>query len=112
MVYLCFLSQNSFHSREIYGIMTEAITTSMRNKAASFDCDGIKNNEINIYANNMNTTVSAIANECIQNRCIKIKPSEPPWITSDIKTQAHNTITYRSFKHFNENELFKGIIFG
>ena len=57
----------------------------MRNKTASFDWDSIKNNDINIYANNMNTTVTAIAKECIPNRCINIKPTEPPWITTDIK---------------------------
>ena len=57
----------------------------MRNKTASFDWDSIKNNDINIYANNMNTTVTAIAKECIPNRCIKIKPAEPPWITTDVK---------------------------
>ena len=52
----------------------------LRNKATSFDWDYVRDNDTNIYANNINTTLTSIAKECIPNRCINVKPSEPPWI--------------------------------
>ena len=73
----------------------------MRNKTASFDWDYIKNNDINIYANNMNTTVTAIAKECIPKRCIIINPSEPPWITTDIKRNIRKR--KRAYKKVKKN---------
>ena len=56
----------------------------LRNKAASFDWGCIGDNGINIYANSINTTVTSIAIESTPNRCIKVKPSEPPWINLNI----------------------------
>lgn len=40
---------------------------------------------INVFANNINTAIISLAAECIPNRYIKIKPLEPPWITSLLK---------------------------
>ena len=57
----------------------------LHNKATSFDWDSIKDNDINTHANKINTTVTSFAKECIPNRCIKVKTSEPPWINSTIK---------------------------
>ena len=57
----------------------------LRSKATSFDWDYVRDNDTNIYANNINTTVTSIAKECIPNRCINVKPSEPPWINLTIK---------------------------
>ena len=80
----------------------------MRNKTTSFDWDSIMNNDINIYANNMNTTVTAIAKECIPNRCIKIKPSEPPWITTDIKRNIRKRKrAYKKVKRTNSESDWK-----
>lgn len=50
----------------------------------------------------MNTIVTAIAQECIPNRRIKIKPTEPPWITSDIKRHIRKRKrAYRKVKRTN-----------
>ena len=38
-----------------------------------------------VYDNNINKTVNNIASECIANRNVRIRPSDPPWITSEIK---------------------------
>ncbi|MES9992837.1 MAG: reverse transcriptase domain-containing protein, partial [Candidatus Thiodiazotropha sp.] len=57
----------------------------LRNKASSFDWDQIKDDNTNTYATNITTTVTSIANECIPNRNIKVKPTEPPWINVNIK---------------------------
>ena len=80
----------------------------MHNKTTSFDWDSIMNNDINIYANNMNTTVTAIAKKCIPNRCIKIKPSEPPWITTDIKRNIRKRKrAYKKVKRTNSESDWK-----
>ena len=73
----------------------------LHNKAALFDWDHIKDNDINIYANNINTTVISLAKECIPNRCIKIKPSEPPWINSTIKRNIRKR--KRAYKKVKKN---------
>ena len=57
----------------------------LRNKSTSLNWDSVKDNDTNSYANKINTTITSIAKECIPNRCIKVKPSEPPWINSTIK---------------------------
>ena len=74
----------------------------LHNKATSFDWDYIKDNDINTYANNISSTVITIAKECIPNRYIKIKPSEPPWINSTIKRNIRKRKrAYRKVKRTN-----------
>ena len=80
----------------------------LHNKAALFDWDHIKDNDINIYANNINTTVISLAKECIPNRCIKIKPSEPPWINSTIKRNIRKRKrAYKKVKRTNSESDWK-----
>ena len=74
----------------------------LRNKATSFNWDSIKDNDTNSYANKINKTVTSIAKECIPNRCIKVKPSEPPWINSTIKRNIRKRKrAYRKVKKTN-----------
>ena len=40
---------------------------------------------VDVYANNLNVAITDLASECIPNRVIRIKPSDPPWITSTLK---------------------------
>ena len=42
-------------------------------------------NDIDVYSENINTTINSIANECIPNRHIRVKPTDPPWITTFLK---------------------------
>ncbi|MCG7879453.1 MAG: reverse transcriptase domain-containing protein [Candidatus Thiodiazotropha taylori] len=58
----------------------------LRNKARLVDWNSLQDNDINVYANNVTNKVSVLAKECIPNKNIRIKPQEPPWITSQIKT--------------------------
>ena len=82
MVYLNFLNLNLLHSHDTFDQGNYEL---LHDKATSFDWDYIKDNDINTYANNINTTIITIAKECIPNRHIRIKPSEPPGINSTIK---------------------------
>ena len=57
----------------------------LRNKARQTDWECLKDNDIDTYANNISNQVSGLAAECIRNKLVRMKPSEPPWITSNVK---------------------------
>ena len=57
----------------------------MREKASSFNWNTCHDNDIDVYANNLNAAITDFASECISNRVIRIKPSDSPWITSTLK---------------------------
>ena len=57
----------------------------LRSKAESIDWTSLQDDDINVYANNTNKTINNIASECIPNRYVRIRPSDSPWITSEIK---------------------------
>ena len=54
----------------------------LRDKASTFDWESLQDNDINVYADNINTAINSTASECIPNKQIKVKPSDPPWLTS------------------------------
>ena len=41
--------------------------------------------DVNVHASNITEHILEISKQCIPNRIIKIKPSDPPWITTAIK---------------------------
>ena len=57
----------------------------LRDKASTLDWESLQDNDINVYADNINTTINSIASACIPNKQIKIKPSDPQWLTSFLK---------------------------
>ena len=58
----------------------------MRERASAVPWDNLQHDEIDVYAENIFSAVENIARECIPNRNVRIKASEPPWITSSIKS--------------------------
>ena len=57
----------------------------LRNKASEINWDTLQNEDIDLYANNIHNAVIEIASECIPNKEIKVKATDPPWITSSLK---------------------------
>ncbi|MCG7870185.1 MAG: hypothetical protein JAY74_27935 [Candidatus Thiodiazotropha taylori] len=57
----------------------------LRDKASNLDWESLQDTDINVYADNINTAINSIASECIPNRQIKVKPSDPPWLTTFLK---------------------------
>ena len=57
----------------------------LRNKAAAIDWDDLRDNDIDSYAANLNSTITSMALECIPNKIVKMKPDEPSWINANIK---------------------------
>ena len=57
----------------------------LRDKAPLFDWESLRDSDINVYADNINTTINSMANECIHKKHILVKPSYPPWLTTFLK---------------------------
>ena len=57
----------------------------LRDKASSVDWGSLQNNDIDIYAKNINTAINSITSECIQNKHVRIRPLDPAWISSNLK---------------------------
>ena len=57
----------------------------LREKASTFDWNSLQDNNIDVYADNVNTVINSLASECIPNKHVRIKPLDPPWITSTLK---------------------------
>ena len=47
--------------------------------------DALKHNDIDIYARNVTDQISTLAKKHIPNKSIKIRQSDPSWLTSEIK---------------------------
>ena len=57
----------------------------LRMKAAATDWASLFHNNLNVYASNITNHLISIAKECIPNKTVRIRPSDPPWLTSYIK---------------------------
>ena len=77
----------------------------LRNKARQTDWDSLHDNDINIYANNISNQIVDIAAVCIPNKTVRIKPSEPPWITTYIKRYIRKRKrTYKKAERTNSHQ--------
>ncbi|MCG7868583.1 MAG: endonuclease/exonuclease/phosphatase family protein [Candidatus Thiodiazotropha taylori] len=56
-----------------------------RDKASTLDWESLQSNDINVYADNINTAINSMATECIPSRHVQIKPLDPPWLTTSLK---------------------------
>ena len=52
----------------------------LSNKARDTDWDSLRDENIDTYATNISNSILTIASECIPNKSITVKPSDPPWI--------------------------------
>ena len=61
-------------------------------------------NDIDVYANNISNRVITLAAECIPNKIVRIKTSEPSWITPIVKTKIRKRKhAYKKAKRTNSN---------
>ena len=74
----------------------------LRNTAATLNWAAFHDDDIDVYANNINTAITKLANECLPNRHVRDYPSEPPSITSFLKSQIRKRKrAYRKAKRTN-----------
>ena len=59
----------------------------LRENASSIDWRVLENDDISFYASNLNTSILSLTKECIPNRCIRVRTSDLPWITTLLKRQ-------------------------
>ena len=57
----------------------------LRMKAAATDWASLFHNNLNVYVSNITNHLISIAKECIPNKTVRIRPSDPPWLTCYIK---------------------------
>ena len=57
----------------------------LRTKAAETDWASLRDDNLDTYTTNISNRILLIAKRCIPNRVVRIKPSDPPWLTLRIK---------------------------
>ena len=74
----------------------------LREKASSIDWRALENDDISLYASNLNSTILSLTKECIPNKSIRVRTSDPPWITTLLKRQIRKRKRlYRKAKQTN-----------
>ena len=74
----------------------------LRSKAAETDWSAFRDDSLDTYAINITTRLLSIAKDCIPNKIVRIKPSDPPWLTTQIKRFIRKRKrAYRKAKHTN-----------
>ena len=74
----------------------------LREKASSIDWHALENDDISLYASNLNSTILSLTKECIPNKSIRVRTSDPPWITTLLKRQIRKRKRlYRKAKQTN-----------
>ena len=57
----------------------------LRNKISDTDWDSLSDPDVNVHATNITNHLNSLVAECIPNKIIRIRPSDPPWITTAIR---------------------------
>ena len=57
----------------------------LRTKVANTDWDSLSDPDVNTHANNITNHLNSLTAECIPNKTVRIRPSDPPWITTAIR---------------------------
>ena len=58
---------------------------SLKTKVSNTDWDLLSDPDINIYTRNFTDHLNLLTAECIQNKTVRIRPSDPPWITTAVR---------------------------
>ena len=77
-----FLNTGVNLSLATYGTMTRSVIIAWELKPLLYPGKDLQHDDINFYADNIFSTIDTIARECIPNKNVRIKVTDPPWITS------------------------------
>lgn len=80
----CAKPKSKVFEREIW-IYNNGYYAILREKNTLVDWDTLKDDNVDQYAENFQTTIFSLSKECIPFKKIKIRPSDPPWLTSILK---------------------------
>ena len=119
-----FLNQNVRYHCPIYGVFkyTKASRKSysrriwsydrgdydsFRTKVANTDWDSLYDDDVNTHACNITNKLNDLTEECIPNKTVRIRPSDPPWITTAIrKLIRKRKQAYQKVKHNDTPRLW------
>ena len=57
----------------------------LRQRVAGFDWDSIKCEDVSLYAINFSNTLVNLAKGCINNRTVRVRPQDLPWINGSMR---------------------------
>ena len=80
--FLNFQNQTFIRSPDIYGNTDYQL---LRALAADTDLSALSHENTDTYATNITNHVLSIGKECIPNKVVRIRPADPPWLTSYTK---------------------------
>ena len=79
----------------------------LREKAFTTNWNSLQDEDINKYANNITDKIMEISKQCIPNKTIRVRTSDPPWITSALKKHIRiRKRLYRKAKQTNDPDLW------
>ena len=81
----------------------------LRVKASSVNWNELQDDDINVYANNINDTILELSKQCtcIPNKVIRVRSSDPPWITNSLKRHIRvRKRLYRKAKQTNDPNIW------
>ena len=94
---------------------------SLKTKVSNTDWDLQSDPDINIYTRNFTDHLNLLIAECIPNKAVRIRPSDPPWITTAVRKlirkrkraykkakQLNTTILWNKFKKIR-NKVIESI---
>ena len=62
----------------------------MQEKASQMDWESLKDDNIDNYVENLKNAIISITTECVPNRNIKVKPSDPRGLPRILKVKKEN----------------------
>ena len=62
----------------------------LRTKVANTDWDSLSDPDVKTHASNITNHLNSLTAECIPNKTVRIRPSDPPWITTAIRKLIRN----------------------
>ena len=78
-----------------------------------YSWDEVKDNDVDVYAKKLTDHISQLASKYIPNKTIKVRQSDPPWLTNNIKKMMRKRKRlYDKYKRLNnilDFENFKQI---
>ena len=96
---------------------------SMAREIQDSNWDEVKDDDVDIYANKLTDQISKLASKYIPNKIIKVRQSDPPWLTNNIKKmmrkrkclydkdkRSNNIVDFENFKQIRNrvtNEIRK-----
>ena len=69
------------------------------------DWESLKSNDIDIYASNITNRISKLADKHIPNKKVKIRQSDPSWLTNTLETTKKKTVCVIGPDIFLRNEF-------